>query len=108
MESESEKNVAQIKEKPVKFEYIKIVKQTTSSVILEWLYDAEDDPEIVFKIVSLKNRNDWETVCWSNKQTCTIKNLEQNTCYSIKILAMKPAPDKYDVIDSSDIFKVEN
>lgn len=89
-----------------KFEFVRIAKQTASSVVLEWKYN-DDDPEKVFKIVKLKNRNEWETICWSNKSSCTIKNLEQNTCYSIKVMVMVAGEDKFEVVDSSEIFKVE-
>lgn len=93
-----------------KFEYIKIAKQTTSTVVLEWKYidDSKNavNVEKVYKIVKLKNRNEWETICWTRKSMCVIKNLEQNTCYSIKILVMVQMPDQFEVIDSSDVFKV--
>lgn len=104
-------------EQPVnvsKFEYIKIAKQTTSTVVLEWKYNDDkvedgenpENPEKVFKIVKLKNRNEWETISWTRKSICVMKNLEQNTCYSIKILVMIQMPDQFDVIDSSEVFKV--
>jgi hypothetical protein len=125
-------NDVQKEESPVpvsKFEYIKIVKQTTSTVVLEWKYndevaekvedfdnegsadgeiteEVEEPAEKVFKIVKLKNRNEWETICWTRKSLCVIKNLEQNTCYSIKILVMVQTTEKFEAIDSSDVFKV--
>lgn len=97
-----------VEKAPNKFEYIKIVKQTTSTVVLEWKYidNTFYEDEKVFKIVKLKNRDEWETICWSRKSMCVIKNLEQNTCYSIKINVMTQMTDKFHVVDSSDVFKV--
>jgi hypothetical protein len=94
------------------FDYIKIAKQTISTVVLEWKYNHNEDDgevkpdEIVFKIVKLKNRNEWETLCWSRKSSCVIKNLEQNTCYSIKVLAMVQKYERFEEIGSSNILKV--
>lgn len=113
----SQINEEKEEEQPInvsKFEYIKIAKQTTSTVVLEWKYNDDkiedeenpENPEKVFKIVKLKNRNEWETICWTRKSICVMKNLEQNTCYSIKILVMIQMPDQFDVIDSSEVFKV--
>lgn len=111
LEVELDNEIAESEEtKPVasnNFEYIKIIKQTASSVVLEWKYnDDYGDAEKVFKLVTLKNREEWETICWSSKSPCTIKNLEQNSCYSIKILVMVASTDRYEVVDTSDIFKV--
>jgi hypothetical protein len=90
-----------------RFEYFKIAKQTTSTVVLEWKYiDYNCDVEKAFKIVKLKNRDEWEPICWSRKPSCIIKNLEQNMCYSMKVLVMQQQPDKYQAIDSSAILKV--
>ena len=89
-----------------KFKYAKIAKQTACSVVLEWMYDNSEDEKIDFKIVTLKNRDEWITLCWSQKTSCTIKNLEENTCYSIKILAMMSKKDKFEIVDSSEILKV--
>jgi hypothetical protein len=71
------------------------------------MYDDED-PEKVFKVVTLKNRYEWETICWSRKSSCTIKHLEPNTCYSMKVLVMVAKEDQFDVVDSSEIIKVGN
>lgn len=90
-----------------RFEYVRIAKQTTSVVVLEWKYiDYNCDIEKVYKIVKLKNHDEWETICWSRKLSCVIKNLEQNTCYSIKVLVMQQLFDKFQVVDSSEILKV--
>lgn len=113
----SQIEVEKEEEQPInvsKFEYIKIAKQTTSTVVLEWKYNEDKienlenpaNPEKVFKIVKLKNRNEWETITLTRKSICVMKNLEQNTCYSIKILVMIQMADNFDVIDSSDVFKV--
>lgn len=113
----SQIEVEKEEEQPInvsKFEYIKIAKQTTSTVVLEWKYNEDkiedlenpENPEKVFKIVKLKNRNEWETISLTRKSICVMKNLEQNTCYSIKILVMIQMADNFDVIDSSDVFKV--
>lgn len=91
------------------FEFIKIVKQTTSTVVLEWQYSDEktiEGSEKVFKIVKLQNRNEWETIIWTKKSMCVIKNLEQNTCYSIKILVMVQTYERFVETDSSNILKV--
>lgn len=88
------------------FKYVKIAKQTSTTVVLEWSYDDGNDGGKVFKVVTLKNRNEWDTICWLRKSSCTIKNLEQNTCYSMKILVMVAGKDKFEIVDSSDIIKV--
>jgi hypothetical protein len=110
---ELRQNTLETSENHSNFEYIKILKQTTSSLALEWKYNDNDIDntklectERVFKIVKLKNRDEWETMCWSRNSTCVIKNLEQNVCYSIKILVMQQTFERFLEIDSSDIFKV--
>lgn len=106
LESELEKEFEGDDHQSSNFKYVKIAKQTTTSVVLEWMYDDDEDPEKVFKVVKLKNRDEWETICWSRKSSCTIKNLEQNTCYSMKVLVMVAKEDKFEVVDSSEIIKV--
>lgn len=90
-----------------RFDFARIAKQTTSIVVLEWKYiDYNCDVEKVYKIVKLKNHDEWETICWSRKSSCIIKNLEQNTCYSIKVLVMQQLNDRFQAVDSSEILKV--
>lgn len=97
------------------FEYFRIAKQTRQQVVLEWKYlSNEEEKEViespkekVFKIVKLKCRDEWETISWSRKSCCVIKNLEQNTCYSIKVLVMVQTFERFEVVDSSEILKVK-
>ncbi|KAG5673650.1 hypothetical protein PVAND_003678 [Polypedilum vanderplanki] len=105
-EEEQEQQHQLIRHAKSRFEYFKIVKQTTSTVVLEWKYiDYNCDVEKVFKVVKLKNHNEWETICWSRKSSCIIKNLEQNTCYNIKVLVMQQLPDKFEAVNSSEVLK---
>jgi hypothetical protein len=80
-----------------------------SSVVLTWLYDRPDfsaDQEFVFKLLRLETRDEWKPIAWTRKKTCTVKNLEQNVCYSLRLLVLLELVDEFKVIDESEVFKV--
>lgn len=93
------------------FRSLTVTTLTSSSVILQWLYQppqsiSEPSKEVVFKLLKLETRDDWKAIAWTRKMTCKIENLEQNVCYSLQLLVMLQDEDDFKVVDESDIFKV--
>lgn len=94
------------------FRSLTVTTQTSSSVILQWIYDrtptiCEPSKELVFKLLKLETRDEWKAIAWTRKTTCTIDNLEQNVCYSLQLLLLVEDEDEFKVLDESDIFKVK-
>lgn len=90
-----------------------VTTQTSSSVILQWIYERpETTPEtlseIVFKLLKLETRDEWKSIAWTRKTSCKIENLEQNVCYSLQLLVLVQDDDEFKVVDQSDVFKVKN
>lgn len=94
------------------FRSLTVTTQTSSSVILQWIYDrtqtiCEPSKELVFKLLKLETRDEWKAIAWTRKTTCTIDNLEQNVCYSLQLLLLVEDEDEFKVVDESDVFKVK-
>lgn len=96
-------------EAPSKFHTLSVTTQS-SSVILQWNYErpesVEPTREVVFKLLKQETRDEWKSIAWTRKTTCMVENLEQNVCYSLKLLALVEDEDKFRVVDESDVFKV--
>lgn len=93
------------------FRSLTVTTQTSSSVILQWIYErpqpiCESSKELVFKLLKLETRDEWKAIAWTRKTTCTIDNLEQNVCYSLQLLLLVEDEDEFKLIDESEIFKV--
>ncbi|CAO1430006.1 unnamed protein product [Diamesa serratosioi] len=93
------------------FTFINVINQTISSIDLQWEYSAaiamsSACHEYVFQIIKMKARDLWEKIYWGRKSQCTIKCLEQNVCYSLKILVLEQQDDEFVRIDESNIFKI--
>lgn len=94
------------------FRSLTVTTQTSSSVILQWIYekpqpDFDPSKELVFKLLKLETRDEWKAIAWTRKTTCTIDNLEQNVCYSLQLLLLVEDEDEFKVVDESDVFKVK-
>lgn len=92
--------------------HLTVTTQTSSSVILQWIYNeaeafADSSSEIVFKLLRLESRDEWKSIAWTRKTSCKIENLEQNVCYSLQLLVLVQDDDEFKVVDQSDVFKVE-
>jgi hypothetical protein len=88
---------------------IEVTTLTSSSVVLTWKYASlisTSERELVFKLLKLETRDEWKAIAWTRKMTCTIKNLEQNVCYSLQILVLVEDEEEFKVVDESGIFKV--
>lgn len=94
------------------FRSIAVTTLTSSSVILQWIYEPPQsilDPsgKVVFKLLKLETRDEWRAIAWTRKMTCKIENLEQNVCYSLQLLVLLHDEDEeFKVVDESEIFKV--
>lgn len=93
------------------FRSLNVTTQTSSSVILQWIYErpqlvCELSKELVFKLLKLETRDEWQAIAWTRKTTCTIENLEQNVCYSFQLLVLVEDEDEFKVVDESEVFKV--
>lgn len=94
------------------FRSIAVTTLTSSSVILQWIYEPPQsilDPsgKVVFKLLKLETRDEWRAIAWTRKMTCKIENLEQNVCYSLQLLVLLQDEDEeFKVVDESEIFKV--
>lgn len=95
-------------ESSLSFRSLTVTTRTPSSVILHWDYVpiCDSPKELVFKLLKLESRDEWKTISWTRKTTCTIDNLEQNICYSLQILVLAEDEDEFKVVDESDVFKV--
>jgi Fibronectin type III domain len=93
-----------------RFSALTVTTKTSSSVVLSWSYDRPGtvgQKEIVFKLLKLESRDEWRSIAWTRKYTCTIENLEQNVCYSLQMLVLVEESDEFEVLDESEIFKVK-
>lgn len=98
---------AEVPEVASNFRSISVTTRTSSLVVLHWLYEnVRCDQELVFKVLQLQSRSEWKPIAWTRKSTCTIENLEQNVCYSLRILVLVEGEDEFRVTDESDVFKV--
>lgn len=95
------------------FRSLTVTTLTSSSVTLQWFYEAPPSisdlsRQIVFKLLKLETRDEWKAIAWTRKMTCKIENLEQNVCYSLQLLVMveNEGGDEFEVADKSDVFKV--
>lgn len=92
------------------FHGLSVTTLTESSVNLQWKYTRPEflsdvSKELVFKLLRLEARGEWKSIAWTRKLTCTVKNLEQNICYSLKLLVLVEKDDEFEIVDETEIFK---
>lgn len=106
---EIEKVLEETKETSSVFHSLSVTTQTASSVILKWEYQPSVEPstELVYKLLKLETRDEWKPIAWTRKSTCVVDNLEQNVCYSLRLLVLIEGNDEFKVVDQSDVFKVD-
>lgn len=93
------------------FHSLKSENFSLSSVNLQWDYvrpqSVDPSREIVFKLLKQETRDEWKSIAWTRKKTCIVENLEQNVCYSLKLLALVEDENEFRMVDESEIFKVK-
>lgn len=109
--SEQSQEVVTEPEPTSKFHSLSVTTLTESSVNLQWKYIPPEElsnPSIklVFKLLRLETRGEWKSIAWTRKTSCDIKNLEQNVCYSLKLLVLVERESAFEVVYETDVFKV--
>lgn len=89
---------------------LSVTTLTESSVNLQWKYvpsDSDSDPTkvLVYKLVRLEARGEWKSIAWTRQMSCIVKNLEQNVCYSLKLLVLVEKENEFEIVDETDVFK---
>ncbi|XP_062533851.1 putative ankyrin repeat protein RF_0580 [Armigeres subalbatus] len=87
-----------------------LTKQTTSTIGFRWDFSAPlESPFDLFKVEKCYScrRNQWQMVHWGTAWSVTVRNLEQNLCYSFRITAMKHNEEEemFVHVRKSNIFK---
>ncbi|XP_035777131.1 putative ankyrin repeat protein RF_0580 [Anopheles albimanus] len=89
---------------------ISLVRQTTSSISFQWTFrNPLAIPYDLFKVeqcYSVK-RDRWQTVYWGTGANLTVRNLEQNLCYSFRATVLHQPTDGADFqyVYQSPVFK---
>ncbi|XP_058062741.1 LOW QUALITY PROTEIN: putative ankyrin repeat protein RF_0381 [Anopheles bellator] len=88
---------------------VSLVKQTTSTITFRWTFrnplDVLYDLFKIEKCYSVK-RDRWQTVHWGTAATLTVRNLEQNLCYSFRASVLhQPTDGAFQYVYQSPIFK---
>lgn len=102
--------IEEIPPKTSNFNLLSVTTLTESSVNLQWNYErpppfADVSIELVFKLLKLETRSEWKSIAWTRKMSCDVKNLEQNVCYSLKLLVLVEKEDEFEVVDGTEVFK---
>jgi hypothetical protein len=92
------------------FRSLSVSTLSESSVNLQWNYVrpaslSESAKELVFKLLKLEARDEWKSIAWTRKMFCVVKNLEQNVCYSLKLLVLVEEENEFVIVDETDVFK---
>lgn len=91
------------------FHSLSVSTLSESSVHLQWNYSPESfssfSQEFVFKLLRLEARDEWKSIAWTRKMFCVVKNLEQNVCYSLKLLVLVEKENEFVIVDGTDVFK---
>ncbi|XP_055540447.1 putative ankyrin repeat protein RF_0580 [Wyeomyia smithii] len=89
-----------------------LFKQTTSVIGFRWDFSDESPLEPRFDLFKVEKcysckRNQWEVVYWGTAWSVTVRNLEQNLCYSFRINVLKQDrdDDSFIYLRRSGIFK---
>ncbi|EAT48858.1 AAEL000113-PA [Aedes aegypti] len=87
-----------------------LTKQTTSTIGLRWDFSEPlEAPFDLFKVEKCYSckRNQWQMVHWGKAWSVTVRNLEQNLCYSFRITALKQneEDESFGCVRKSEIFK---
>jgi hypothetical protein len=97
--------------KPVSnFSSLSVTTLSESSVNLQWNYIRPENlsgisEELVFKLLRLEARDEWKSIAWTRKMFCVVNNLEQNVCYSLKLLVLVQKENEFVIVDETDVFK---
>ncbi|XP_053698549.1 uncharacterized protein LOC128745500 [Sabethes cyaneus] len=75
-----------------------LFKQTTSAIGFRWQFPDESPLEQPFDLFKVEKcysckRNQWDVVHWGTAWSVTVRNLEQNLCYSFRINVLKQDTD---------------
>ena len=92
------------------FRSLSVSTLSESSVNLQWNYVRPErlstlSQELVFKLMKLEARDGWKSIAWTRKMFCVVKNLEQNVCYSLKLLVLVEEENEFVNVDETDVFK---
>jgi hypothetical protein len=90
------------------FHSLEITTLSESSVNLQWNYVRPEhlqNVEIVFKLLKLEAKDEWKSIAWTRKSNEVLKNLEQNICYSLKLLVLIEEENEFKTVDETEVFK---
>lgn len=87
-----------------------LTKQTTSTIGFRWDFpEPLESPFDLFKVEKCYSckRNQWQVVHWGTVWSATVRNLEQNLCYSFRIIVLRQLEEdeSFVCVRKSQIFK---
>ncbi|XP_063703589.1 fibronectin type 3 and ankyrin repeat domains protein 1 [Culicoides brevitarsis] len=83
---------------------LEIAEKGTTFITLQWNYPFPHSD--VFKVEQRYGTNDWQRKYWGTKSFAKITELEQNLCFTFRVVVLQRAKDCYEPIDFSEEIQV--